>query len=117
MDSPALNANRSAEVEKVGVFSQDSIHVLSPEVLRQGAAGDFSVTRQIETDAAEGLERDFLGGKESACQCRKLRFDPLGQKDPWSRKWQPTPVFFPGKSHGHRSLGGCSPWCCTVRHD
>ena len=26
------------------------------------------------------------------------------------RAWQPTPVFFPGKSHGQRSLGGYSPW-------
>ena len=24
-------------------------------------------------------------------------------------KWQPTPVLSPGKSHGQRSLGGCSP--------
>ena len=28
----------------------------------------------------------------------------------WSMKWQPTPVFFPVKSHGQRSLAGCSPW-------
>ena len=27
-----------------------------------------------------------------------------------SRKWQPTPVFLPGKSHGQRSLAGYSPW-------
>ena len=26
------------------------------------------------------------------------------------RQWQPTPVFFPGKSRGWRSLEGCSPW-------
>ena len=26
------------------------------------------------------------------------------------RQWQPTPVLFPGKSHGWRSLVGCSPW-------
>jgi len=26
------------------------------------------------------------------------------------RKWQPTPVFLPGESHGRRSLVGCSPW-------
>ena len=26
------------------------------------------------------------------------------------RRWHPTPVFFPGKSHGWRSLVGCSPW-------
>ena len=28
------------------------------------------------------------------------------------RKWQPTPVLLPGKSHGWRSLVGCSPWGC-----
>ena len=27
----------------------------------------------------------------------------------WRRKWQPTPVFLPGESHGHRSLVGYSP--------
>ena len=30
----------------------------------------------------------------------------------WRRQWQPTPVFLPGKSHGWRSLVGCSPWGC-----
>ena len=29
---------------------------------------------------------------------------------PWRRKWQPTPVFLPGESHGGRSLVGYSPW-------
>ena len=28
----------------------------------------------------------------------------------WRRKWQPTPAFLPGESHGRRSLVGCSPW-------
>ena len=28
----------------------------------------------------------------------------------WRRKWHPTPVLLPGKSHGWRSLVGCSPW-------
>ena len=26
------------------------------------------------------------------------------------RQWHPTPVLLPGKSHGWRSLVGCSPW-------
>ena len=26
------------------------------------------------------------------------------------RQWHPTPVLVPGKSHGRRSLVGCSPW-------
>ena len=33
-----------------------------------------------------------------------------GSEDPWSRKWQRTPVFFPGKSHGQMSLAGYSRW-------
>ena len=28
----------------------------------------------------------------------------------WRRQWHPTPVPLPGKSHGRRSLVGCSPW-------
>ena len=34
------------------------------------------------------------------------------QASPWRRQRQPTPVLLPGKSHGWRSLVGCSPWCC-----
>ena len=38
------------------------------------------------------------------------------------RRWHPTPVLLPGKSHGRRSLVGCSPWGrkesdTTVGHD
>ena len=34
-------------------------------------------------------------------------------KVPWIRKWQPTPVFLPGKFHGQSSLAGYSPWSRT----
>ena len=43
-------------------------------------------------------------------------FDPLVGKIPWSRKWQPTPVFLPGKLHGQRSLVVYSPWGCKELH-
>ena len=33
-------------------------------------------------------------------------------RSPGDGKWQPTPVLLPGKSHGARSLVGCSPWGC-----
>ena len=29
------------------------------------------------------------------------------------RRWHPTPVLLPGKSHGRRSPVGCSPWGCS----
>ena len=58
-----------------------------------------------------------LSGKEPACQHRRCRLDPWVGKIPWRRKWQPTPVLLPGKSHGQRSLAGCSPWGCKrARH-
>ena len=64
-----------------------------------------------------GLLR-WLSGKESACQCRRCRFDPWVRKIPWKWKWHPTPVFLPGKSHEQRSLAGYSPWGCKrVRND
>ena len=46
-------------------------------------------------------------GKESACQCRRLKrhmFNPWVEKIPWRGKWQPTPVFLPEKSNGQMSL-------------
>ena len=52
----------------------------------------------------------WLSGKESACQCRRLRFDCWVEKTPWRRKQQPTPIFLPGKSHGQRSLVDYSVW-------
>ena len=59
-----------------------------------------------------GLPR-WLSGRESTCQCKRCKsqtFDPWVGNIPWRRKWQPTPVFLPGESHGQRSLAGYSPW-------
>ena len=39
-------------------------------------------------------------------------FDPWVGKIPWRRAWQPTPVFWPGESHGQKSLAGYSPNSC-----
>jgi len=67
----------------------------------------------------EGLPR-WLSSKESACKCRRHRrldFDPQVGKMPWRRKWQPTPLLLPGKSHGERSLAGYSLQGQRVRHD
>ena len=59
-----------------------------------------------------------LSCKESACQCRRLKFDLWVWKIPWRRKWQPLPVILPGESHGQRSLAGYSPQVCRrVSHD
>ena len=45
----------------------------------------------------------------SVLPSRSQRFDPWVSKINWKRKWRPTPVFLPRKSHGQRSLVGYSP--------
>ena len=45
-------------------------------------------------------------------QCKRLGFDPWFRKIPWRKKWQPTPVFLPGKFCGQRSLVGYGSWGC-----
>ena len=54
----------------------------------------------------------WLSGKESACLMQETWVQSLDGEDPQRTKWQPTPVFLPGKSHGQRSLMGYSPCHC-----
>ena len=64
------------------------------------------------------FSRDFPGGSDvkSIClQCGRPGFNPWVGKIPWRRKWQPIPVFLPGKFHGRRSLAGYSPCGRRVR--
>ena len=53
------------------------------------------------------LSHPFFPG--SGKQDVNLLICPLLYLD-WRRKWQPTPVLLPGKSHGLRILVGYSPW-------
>ena len=51
-------------------------------------------------------------GKESACNAGDTGDASLileSGRFPWRKKWQPTPVFLPGESHGQRSQVGYSP--------
>ena len=49
-------------------------------------------------------------GKESACNAGDLSLILGWGRSPWTMRWQPTPVFLLGGSHGQRSLVGYSPW-------
>ena len=62
----------------------------------QGFPGG-SVIKNLPTDAGDR-------------RYKRHEFEPWVGKILWRRKWQPTPVFLPGKSHGQRSLAGKSPW-------
>ena len=46
----------------------------------------------------------------NAGDIRDVGLIPRSGRFPWRRKWQPTAVFLPGKSHGQSSLAGYCPW-------
>ena len=64
-------------------------------------------------------QEDFPGGSDGkmSAYCGRPGFSPWVGKISWRRKWPLIPVFWPGKSHGWRSLVGYSPWGCRVGHD
>ena len=67
-------------------------------------------------EETEALVMDFpsgVSGKEPTCQGRRHKrhwFNPWVGKMPWRRKWQPTPEFLPGESHGGKPEGLPSMW-------
>jgi len=68
--------------------------------------------KDMPIQRGKGFPR-WQSGKESACQYRghkRCEVKPWVGKIPWRRKWQPTPVILPEKSHRQRSLAGYSPW-------
>ena len=60
-------------------------------------SGELQTLGQSETETQ-------LGSREERTQWKWI----AGKQ--WRRRWHPTPVLLPGKSHGRRSLVGCSPW-------
>ena len=73
----------------------------------------------VETFSRDGNTKPpYLPPEKSVCKSRRNREEmeqETGSKSGkeyinWRRQWHPTPVLLPGKSHGQRSLVGCSPW-------
>ena len=99
----------------IDIFSEQPSHLFGEQV--QALLGK----REKEINGKNTVTRTKRGfrhrsvGKESSCnsgiclQCKRPRFDSWVWKISWSRKWQPTPVFLPGESHGQRSPEGYRP--------
>ena len=83
-----------------------------PSILEEGNYSHSLLLAPVNAINFYALVPRWHSGKEPTCQCRKLKrggFTPWARKIPGSRKWQLTPVFLPGESHGQRSLVGYSP--------
>ena len=101
------------------IWSWDCSHVLdfpgsSADKEFACNAGDLGSIPGLGRSPGEGIGYPFQYSWASLV-AQTVKNLPAMQKTwvgkiPWSRTWQPTPVFLPGESHGQRSLAGYSPW-------
>ena len=69
--------------------------------------------QSMASSASETSAWGFPGGsvvKNPSANAGNAASITGSERSPGKGKWQPTPVFLPGKSHGQRSLSGYSPW-------
>ena len=81
-------ALRTVQITNESTFKSTCIYIW---IKKSGASQEALVEKNPPTNAGDAGDATPRG-------VRKI---------PWRRKWQPTPVFLPGKSHGKRSLAGC----------
>ena len=109
--------------------SQEIFFFLNSELLWQQSlrltffkprANDYTTKQFISPQGMFFLKRctsDYITTRASLISqnlsaMQETQVDSWIGKIPWRRKWQPTPVFLAGESHGQRSLAGYSPWGC-----
>ena len=100
------------ESEKVGL----KLNIQKTKIMAYGPITSWEIDGETVSDFI------FWGSKITAdgdCSHEIKRHLLLGRKVMINldsiirrRQWHPTPVLLLGKSHGRRSLLGCSPWGC-----
>ena len=101
-DQQALEGQDSEWKQQEGGWKAQALGALTP-FRGSDRRGCFSIIDK-DLSTAKGFTGDSYG-KESACSAGDTS-SISGSEIPRRRKWQPTPIFLPGKSHGQRSLGG-----------
>ena len=113
---------RPTQVFLPGKFhGQRSLLGYSPQGCREQDMTDLTHTVTHTDTDTHGLRKPSVQ-KSILSKASFLNFNILGNHlrfllvfhctrvVPRRRQWHPTPVLLPGKSHGWRSLVGCSPW-------
>ena len=75
----------------------------SPLVLLRPMNLSFFIECTYVWDAV--IVHRMFNGRQFTCQCRRCGFSSSARKIPWRRKWQLSPVFLLGKSHGQQAGG------------
>ena len=127
MDSVKLGLAPSCGTDLVFIFSRRIFFFLLPNP--QASDKDLSIScfygwgflallsQRGYHEWVSSLHKDFSSMrfpdgsvvKNLPANARRYGFNPQVGRIPQRRKWQPIPVFLPGKAHGQRSLAGYSP--------
>ena len=98
----------SDEFQQLNVIhSVQSPHITLLALFLSYVAGTDTILRSSLRDMCWRGQSEIM--KESESVSHQLE---ANQEHHWRRRWHPTPVLLPGKSHGWRSLVGCSTWSC-----
>ena len=115
-----LNLNTAMKRMNLGGYDPN-LETPPHSQVKPQSSSNWSESESISSSMSEGVDNPdhviwasrWHSGNESSCQCMRYkthRSSPWVGKIPWRRKWQPTPVFLPGESHGQRSLVSYTPW-------
>ena len=98
-------------------FSESALHIRWPKYCSFSISPSNEYSRLISFRidwfdlAVQGILKSLLQHHTSKASILwRSAFFMVQLSHPWRRKWQSTPVFLPGESHGQRSLVGYSPW-------
>ena len=97
------------ESEKVGL----KLNIQKTKIMASGPITSWQIDEETVSDFIFGGSKITVDGDcsheiKTLTPWKKSYDQP--RQDIWRRKWHPTPVLLPGKSHGRRNLVGCSPW-------
>ena len=111
-ETPTRRNNQSVRVNKP--FSYQEIRRIKEDL------GDYLEDPEKYIRAFKGVTRLYdltwkdmmhiLGQTLTPDSKTRVLGKAVAYGDEWTRQWHPTQVLLPGKSHGWRSLVGCSPW-------
>ena len=103
---PCLNSSWKVHIK-------ENFHILymrPPSPWHQNQTKILEKKRKLKAKITHKGFLRWLSGKESACQCRRYRFNPWVRKISRRRKWKPNLLYLFRKFHGRRSLARCNTW-------
>ena len=90
------------ESEKVGL----KLNIQKINIMASDPITSWQIDEEIVETVADFIFLDFKITADGDFSYEIKRHQLLRRR----RQWHPTPVLLPRKSHGQRSLVGCSPW-------